>query len=68
MLEQWNQSLTAAGRHERKKHVFTRKRIMKVEMQFLASLLLRGALLFFCFGKKSKRRNNFGFSFCHRHK
>jgi hypothetical protein len=25
-------------------------------------------LLFFCFGKKSKKRNNFGFSFCHRHK
>jgi hypothetical protein len=32
--------------------VFPRKRLLKVEMQFLASLLLRGALLFSAMAKK----------------
>jgi hypothetical protein len=40
-----------------KKQVFRRKRLMKVEKSSFF------ALLFFCFGKKSKRRNNPGFHF-----
>jgi hypothetical protein len=41
----------------KKKQAFRRKRLMKVEKSCFF------ALLFFCFGKKSKRRNNRGFHF-----
>jgi hypothetical protein len=64
MSQQWNHSLPAAVRHERKKQVFRRKRLMKVEMQFFGYFFSASAkkvreeiILVFIFWHRPKKRN-----------